>query len=191
MPPEDQQWLALGEPGAVQADLVGRALSFEGPQCALSGAVAPGLSCGNCTRTSLGLLLFFGMEHECGWPTWLLSVLYLLLLCWTFMGVAVVSNIFMEAIERITSKKLTRPKKGGAKGEVDTVLLWNPTVANLTLLALGSSAPEIILAILEIVLNGFEAGELGPGTIVGSAAFNMLIITAVCIMAIPSPQVQT
>eukprot|EP00967_Tisochrysis_lutea_P100855 scaffold150812_cov27-Tisochrysis_lutea.AAC.4 len=105
------------------------------------------------------------------------------------MGIAIVSNIFMEAIERITSKKLTRRKKGGAPNELESVLVWNPTVANLTLLALGSSAPEIILAVLEILLNRFEAGELGPGTIVGSAAFNMLMIIAVCIVAIPSPQV--
>lgn len=43
----------------------------------------------------------------------------------------------------------------------------NDTVANLTLMALGSSAPEILLSIIEIVGNRFEAGELGPGTIVG------------------------
>ncbi|RCN28967.1 hypothetical protein ANCCAN_25280 [Ancylostoma caninum] len=32
--------------------------------------------------------------------------------------------------------------------------------------ALGSSAPEILLSIIEIVGNGFRSGELGPGTIV-------------------------
>ena len=41
------------------------------------------------------------------------------------------------------------------------------------------------LSCIEIVGNGFEAGELGPGTIVGSAAFNLLAICAVCIVAIP------
>ena len=46
--------------------------------------------------------------------------------------------------------------------------------------ALGSSAPEILLAIIEIVGGNFEAGALGPGTIVGSAAYNMLMITAIC-----------
>jgi hypothetical protein len=52
-------------------------------------------------------------------------------------------------------------------------------------MALGSSAPEILLSIIEIVGNNFESGELGPGTIVGSAAFNLLAITAVCIVGIP------
>ena len=52
-------------------------------------------------------------------------------------------------------------------------------------MALGSSAPEILLAIIETVGNGFEAGELGPATIVGSAAFNLHVITGVCIQSIP------
>ena len=31
------------------------------------------------------------------------------------------------------------------------VMVWNPTVANLTLMALGSSAPEILLSVIETV----------------------------------------
>lgn len=53
-------------------------------------------------------------------------------------------------------------------------------------MALGSSAPEILLSIIEICGNGFEAGELGPGTIVGSAAFNMFVIIAICVYCVPS-----
>ena len=34
-------------------------------------------------------------------------------------------------------------------------------------MALGSSAPEIMLATIEICIKGFEAGDLGPGTIIG------------------------
>jgi solute carrier family 8 (sodium/calcium exchanger) len=70
------------------------------------------------------------------------------------------------------------------------VRIWNDTVANLTLMALGSSAPEILLSCIEVIGNGFEAGDLGPGTIVGSAAFNLLAISAVCIMAIPSGEIR-
>ena len=63
--------------------------------------------------------------------------------------------------------------------------MWNPTVANLTLMALGSSAPEIILSVLETVLNlGGCPGELGASTIVGSASFNLLVISAVSIYAV-------
>jgi len=75
--------------------------------------------------------------------------------------------------------------------DVFEVRIWNDTVANLTLMALGSSAPEILLSCIEIIGNGFEAGDLGPGTIVGSAAFNLLVICAVCIMAIPNGEART
>ena len=65
------------------------------------------------------------------------------------------------------------------------VPVWNPTVANLTLMALGSSAPEILLNVLETVQTlGSKPGELGPSTIVGSAAFNFLVISGVSIYAV-------
>jgi solute carrier family 8 (sodium/calcium exchanger) len=49
-------------------------------------------------------------------------------------------------------------------------------------MALGSSAPEICLSLIEVLLvKHFQIGDLGPSTIVGSAAFNLLVITAVCI----------
>ncbi len=49
----------------------------------------------------------------------------------------------------------------------------------------GSSAPEILLAVVGVVGNEFKAEALGPGTIVGSAAFNLLAIVAVCIVGVP------
>ena len=63
--------------------------------------------------------------------------------------------------------------------------MWNSTIANLTLMALGSSAPEILLAVIETISSlGSCPGELGASTIVGSAAFNLLIISAVSIYAV-------
>jgi solute carrier family 8 (sodium/calcium exchanger) len=58
-------------------------------------------------------------------------------------------------------------------------------------MALGSSAPEILLSVIEIMGKNFEAGELGPGTIVGSAAFNLLVISAVCVGGIPEGETRT
>jgi len=58
-------------------------------------------------------------------------------------------------------------------------------VANLTLMALGSSAPEILLSVIETVKDiKAVPGELGPSTIVGSAAFNLLVISGVSILAV-------
>ena len=66
------------------------------------------------------------------------------------------------------------------KGEIvksKKVTIWNPTVANLTLMALGSSAPEILLSVIETTGNlGGCPGELGASTIVGSAAFNLFCV---------------
>merc|ERR1712012_480304 len=64
------------------------------------------------------------------------------------------------------------------------------TVANLTLMALGSSAPEIMLSVIEIWAKGFKAGDLGPGTIVGSAAFNLFMIIGLCMYVIPDDEVR-
>lgn len=115
------------------------------------------------------------------------GLVYFLALCYMFVGVAIVADRFMAAIEVITSQeKEVTIKKPNGETQTVTVRIWNETVANLTLMALGSSAPEILLSIIEIIGAGFEAGELGPGTIVGSAAFNLFIIIGLCVYVVPS-----
>ena len=111
---------------------------------------------------------------------------YVFLLLWSFIGVAIAADVFMVAIEVITSSESTKVVTVNGVTRTFTVQVWNATVANLTLMALGSSAPEILLSVIEITTGGFFAGELGPSTIVGSAAFNLLVISAVCIVAIPA-----
>jgi Ca2+/Na+ antiporter len=62
--------------------------------------------------------------------------------------------------------------------------VWNWVVANISLMALGSSIPEIMLSLIEAILTlGKPAGELGAATIVGSAAFNLFVIVGVCTAA--------
>ena len=52
-------------------------------------------------------------------------------------------------------------------------------------MALGSSAPEIILSVADTMGTlGEIPSELGPQAIVGSAAFNLLVISAVSIVAV-------
>jgi len=132
-------------------------------------------------------LPIFGAGETEDWGDTLRAVLYALGLAWCFMGVAIIADVFMGAIEEITAKK-----KGIMLGDKQFyVKVWNDTVANLTLMALGSSAPEILLSVIEIIGNDFLAGDLGPSTIVGSAAFNLLMIFAVCIVSIPEGEVRT
>lgn len=128
--------------------------------------------------------LFPATESEQTWEVMFRAVLYLLALLYTFLGVSIVADKFVEAIETITSSK--RRVLQSATGRIITVSVWNGTVANLTLMALGSSSPEILLSVIEIIGNDFFSGSLGPGTIVGSAAFNLFGIVGVCIMAVPA-----
>jgi len=120
------------------------------------------------------------------------GILYGLLMIWLFIGVAIVSDKFMESIETITAqeKEVTIKDPRTGKNQIVVVKVWNETVANLTLMALGSSAPEIMLSVIEIWAKGFEAGDLGPGTIVGSAAFNLFMIIGLCMYVIPDDEVR-
>lgn len=116
---------------------------------------------------------------------------YFLAMLYMFIGVSIISDRFMASIEVITSKeKEIKVKRPNGDVQIVVVRVWNETVANLTLMALGSSAPEILLSIIEIYAKNFEAGDLGPGTIVGSAAFNLLIIIAICVYVIPDDEVR-
>ena len=120
------------------------------------------------------------------------GLLYATLMLYLFIGVAIVSDKFMESIEMITAQEkemsVVDPRTG--KSQIIIVKVWNETVANLTLMALGSSAPEIMLSVIEIWAKGFHAGELGPGTIVGSAAFNLFMIIGLCMYVIPDDEVR-
>jgi len=120
------------------------------------------------------------------------GLLYITLMIYLFIGVAIASDKFMESIEMITAQEkevsLKDPRTG--KTQVVVVKVWNETVANLTLMALGSSAPEIMLSVIEIWAKNFHAGDLGPGTIVGSAAFNLFMIIGLCMYVIPDDEVR-
>jgi Ca2+/Na+ antiporter len=87
--------------------------------------------------TSLLNNSFMGFAYLCG-------------LGWLFLGIAIISDIFMESIEEITSqnKEIELFDKAAEKKFVIEVPVWNETVANLTLMALGSSAPEILLSVI-------------------------------------------
>uniref|UniRef100_A0A671UZ96 Solute carrier family 8 member 2b n=1 Tax=Sparus aurata TaxID=8175 RepID=A0A671UZ96_SPAAU len=115
------------------------------------------------------------------------AVVYFVSLMYMFLGVSIIADRFMASIEVITSqeKEVTITMPNG-ETSVATVRIWNETVSNLTLMALGSSAPEILLSVIEVCGHGFHAGELGPGTIVGSAAFNMFVIIGICVWTIPT-----
>eukprot|EP00449_Zooxanthella_nutricula_P042619 CAMPEP_0198610332 /NCGR_PEP_ID=MMETSP1462-20131121/156839_1 /TAXON_ID=1333877 /ORGANISM="Brandtodinium nutriculum, Strain RCC3387" /LENGTH=858 /DNA_ID=CAMNT_0044342137 /DNA_START=35 /DNA_END=2612 /DNA_ORIENTATION=+ len=160
--------------------------------------------------------LFGESEHE--WPQGLRIFLYMLGLFWCFMGVAIVADVFVGSIDQVTQKKIRYYDSKTMQWK--SYVLWNETIANLSLMALGSSAPEILLNVIDIIAKDFylegnlslmalgsSAPEillnvidiiakdfylegLGPGTIVGSAAFNLLMIIALCIVVIDDGDVR-
>ena len=136
---------------------------------------------GNCSAAGLDNYLF-PTETELAWPVAAQIICHLIFLLWLFIGVGLASDAFMNAIEEITSTKKTIRLKDGQTKVVD---VWNPTVANLSLMALGSSAPEILLSCVELFTSQMVVGPLGSFTIVGSASFNLFVISAVCTAGMP------
>jgi solute carrier family 8 (sodium/calcium exchanger) len=61
------------------------------------------------------------------------------LFLFSFLGISIIADIFMCAIEKITSKtrKIHIATADGGEPDVIEVPVWNGTVANLTLMALG------------------------------------------------------
>ncbi len=119
------------------------------------------------------------------------AIIYFIAVVYMFLGISICADRFMASIEVITSqeREVTVKRPDGYVINV-TVRIWNETVSNLTLMALGSSAPEILLAVIEIVGHDFHAGDLGPNTIVGSAAFNLFMIIALCVWVIPEGELR-
>uniref|UniRef100_A0A3B4FE62 Sodium/calcium exchanger 2-like n=1 Tax=Pundamilia nyererei TaxID=303518 RepID=A0A3B4FE62_9CICH len=167
-----------------------------------SSSVLPSLSNDNSTSPSIGdkcdevtvckpgilLPVWYPENPGVGYQV-ARAVVYFLSLMYMFLGVSIIADRFMASIEVITSqeKEVTITMPNG-ETSVMTVRIWNETVSNLTLMALGSSAPEILLSVIEVCGHEFKAGQLGPGTIVGSAAFNMFVIIGICVWVIPNGQ---
>lgn len=137
-----------------------------------------------CEMGGKGIFLPLGGVAEASWPTGLKTFLYLLGLLYCFCGLAVIGNVLMLAIEKITSRKVHQIKNG----KKVTIQVWNETVANLTMMTLGSSAPSMLLPVVQLFGNQFESSSLGPSNIVGSAAFHLLVVTSLCVLASPSTE---
>lgn len=59
----------------------------------------------------------------------------------------------------------------------------NEDVAGATLMAIGTSLPEVLSGAVGVFVPG--AGDTGLGCVVGSLVFNMLVITGCCVVVFP------
>lgn len=128
--------------------------------------------------------LLFSIETSLG--DGLRTFLYFLGLAYCFLGLSAITARFFRSMENIVKHTrrlvVTDPE---TKAQVVThENVWNFTVADITLLAFGTSFPQICLSIIDSIQNigSLYAGGLGPGTLVGSAAFDLFPIHAVCVV---------
>lgn len=89
-----------------------------------------------------------------------------LILLSLYLVAVLTEEFFVPAIDKIAGKLKLSSDASGA-----------------TLLAMGSSAPEFFIAIIAVFgLAGSGTGDVGSGTIVGSAIFNVLVIIGAAAM---------
>ena len=89
------------------------------------------------------------------------AIIHFLLALYVLAGLAsVCDDYFVPSLEKITQK-----------------LRMRSDVAGATFMAAGDSAPELFTSIIGVFIT---KSDIGLGTIVGSAAFNILFIVAIC-----------
>ena len=94
-------------------------------------------------------------------PTWWL-LWYIIGVIYMFLAIAIVCDeFFVPALEEMSSERR---------------LNLSMDVAGATLMAAGGSAPELFTSLI----GTFRESEVGIGTIVGSATFNVLFVIACC-----------
>lgn len=86
--------------------------------------------------------------------------------------VAILASVFVLAI---VTDKFFIP----SLDEISARLKLSDEVAGASLMAIGSSAPELAIALMALFTAGGAHSDVGIGTIVGSAVFNILVITGV------------
>ncbi|KAL5561448.1 hypothetical protein UlMin_031195 [Ulmus minor] len=114
------------------------------------------------------------------------TFLYFLGLAYCFLGLSAITARFfrsMESVVKHSREVVTVDPYTGAETKKQEKV-WNFTIADISLLAFGTSFPQISLATIDAIRNlgNLYAGGLGPGTLVGSAAFDLFPIHAVCVV---------
>ncbi|CAF1012499.1 unnamed protein product [Didymodactylos carnosus] len=88
-------------------------------------------------------------------------VFHLLAACYVFIATAlVVNDYFIAALDKLCAK-----------------LGLDEDIAGATFMAGGSSSPELFIALIGIFI---AKGDVGVGTIVGSAVFNIVCVIGIC-----------
>ena len=91
----------------------------------------------------------------------------MLMLCFSQFYHLYLALIYMQAMDKIVqqTRKVVRQDPHTGVEEVVHARIWNPVLADITLLALGTSAPQISLAIIDAIQ------QLGEKTSAGTIFF--------------------
>ncbi|KAL9318141.1 hypothetical protein ACSQ67_014658 [Phaseolus vulgaris] len=114
------------------------------------------------------------------------AFLYLIGLAYCFIGLSAITARFFQSMENVVkhTRKVVEVDPVTKTETIRHEKVWNYTIADISLLAFGTSFPQISLATIDAVQNigKLYAGGLGPGTLVGSAAFDLFPIHAICVV---------
>ncbi|KAJ0980647.1 hypothetical protein J5N97_008902 [Dioscorea zingiberensis] len=114
------------------------------------------------------------------------AFLYLAALAYCFIGLSSITARFFLSMENVVkqTREVVQIDPFTNKEVTKRVKIWNYAIADIALLAFGTSFPQISLATIDAIRNigQLNAGGLGPGTLVGSAAFDLFPIHAVCVV---------
>jgi Ca2+/H+ antiporter len=97
-------------------------------------------------------------------------VLHIFFLLYTFVGIAQVADGYFEP----------------CLAAISDALSLSDDVAGATFMAAGSSAPEFFTSLMGVFV---AKSDVGVGTIVGSAVFNILIIIGCCALVAPGIEI--
>ncbi|KAB2056721.1 hypothetical protein ES319_A11G122500v1 [Gossypium barbadense] len=128
-------------------------------------------------------LLFYG---ETALGNGLRAFLYFLGLAYCFIGLSAITARCFRSMENVVkhSRTVVEVDPHTNTEIIKQEKVWNYAIADITLLAFGTSFPQISLATIDAIRNieNLYAGGLGPGTLLGSAAFDLFPIHAVCVV---------
>ncbi|PIA61349.1 hypothetical protein AQUCO_00300711v1 [Aquilegia coerulea] len=129
---------------------------------------------------------YFLFQGEMALGNGLRAFLYLLGLAYCFFGLSAITARFFRSMENVVkqTRKVVEIDHNTNTEVIRHEKVWNYAIADITLLAFGTSFPQISLATIDAIRNlgQIYAGGLGPGTLVGSAAFDLFPIHAVCVV---------
>ena len=97
-------------------------------------------------------------------------IFHFVIMLWMFLGLSIVCDDYFESsLEKICES-----------------LNLKEDVAGATFMAAGGSAPELFTSIMGVFVS---KNDIGFGTIVGSAVFNVLFVIAMCAFVVPNLKV--